>query len=157
TLLLAGIFALACGAEGSTTSAGDADAGAHPGKPAQVSDDPAAGPTGPEHLSETGLYSDFAGRVLAPGVVRFAPSHPLWADGATKKRYLLLPEGAKIDTTDMDGWSFPVGTKAWKEFYVDGKLVETRMLWKKVDGNDGPESWWKVAYVWNADGSDAVA
>jgi hypothetical protein len=107
---------------------------------------------GPAKLSETGLYADFAARTLAPGVIEVAPKWPLWSDGSTKRRFLLLPEGAKIDTTDMDDWIFPVGTKAWKEFAKDGVLVETRFLWKKT-----ATQWFEVAYVWQPDESDALA
>lgn len=110
---------------------------------------------GPARLSETGLYADRS-RSIAANVLRFAPAHPLWADGAEKTRYLYVPPGAKVDTRDMDHWVFPVGTKVWKEFRVDGKLVETRFLWKRVDA-PGEESWWKAAYVWLPDGGDAVA
>ena len=40
----------------------------------------------------------------------------LWADYATKQRWILLPPGTKIDATDPNEWVFPVGTKVWKEF-----------------------------------------
>jgi hypothetical protein len=121
-------------------------------------DDPAPPPSvaDPDRLSQTGLYSDFAARALAADVIPYAPAHPLWSDGARKERFLKLPPGTKIDTTDIDHWVFPIGTKAWKEFWVDGKLVETRLLWKKGPG-DGTAAWWKVAFVWEPDGSDAVA
>lgn len=105
----------------------------------------------PEVLSDTGLYSDFGTRTLAPGVFPFTPRFELWSDGAEKQRYLLLPPGTKIDTSDMDAWAFPVGTKAWKEFTRDGKLVETRLLWKRNDG------WFQMAYAWNAEGTEAFA
>ncbi len=137
-LALAAAAPLACDASASSDDAADAAI------------------TGPTRLSETGLYVDIAARALAPGVIPFAPAHPLWADGERKARYLLLPDGAKVDTSDMDHWTFPVGTKAWKEFWVDGKLVETRLLWKRRP-EPGIESWWRVAYVWSADGRDAVA
>ncbi len=112
--------------------------------------------TGPRLLSETGLYSDFAARTLAPGVVPFTVRYPLWSDGSEKSRYLLLPAGTRIDTGTMDDWAFPVGTKAWKEFRISGKLVETRLLWKRRQ-EEGERSWWMVSYVWRADGSDAEA
>jgi hypothetical protein len=108
--------------------------------------------TGPEHLSETGLYADFATRTLADGVLAYAPRYPLWSDGSEKVRYLALPPNTKIDTSNMDVWSFPVGTKAWKEFRVGGKLIETRMVWKARENG-----WWMVSYVWAADGSEAHA
>lgn len=157
-LFAALIVAAAC-SKNDAAATGDADAGddAHAGKPVTGPDDTVdTGPPGPDKLSETGLYSDFAARTIAPGIIAFQPAHPLWSDGAQKNRYLQLPEGAKVDTALMDDWRFPVGTKAWKEFWIDGKLVETRMLWHKLDG-DGPDSWFKVAYLWNEDGSDAIA
>jgi hypothetical protein len=109
---------------------------------------------GPMKLSETGLYSDFAARTLAPGVMSFTPRYQLWSDGADKQRYLLLPPGTTIDTSDMDRWVFPVGTKAWKEFRSGGTLVETRLLQKVEEGSDG---WWMMAYLWNDSYSEADA
>ncbi len=73
--------------------------------------------SGPMKLSQTGLYADFAARTLSPGVISFVPRYQLWSDGADKQRYLLLPPGSTIDTTEMDHWVFPIGTKAWKEFH----------------------------------------
>jgi hypothetical protein len=151
-------ISLVCSAGCAPSSAGDdsdaAPSDAGPDRHVTADDDDAgATPTGPQRLSESGLYADFASRTLARGVLTFTPRQPLWSDGAEKKRYLLLPEGSKIDTSSMDDWKFPIGTKAWKEFSVDGKLVETRLLWKQRDGADG---WWMAAYAWSADGSEAM-
>lgn len=118
-------------------------------------EDPNAPLTGPERLSETGLYSDFGSRRLTDGLIRLAPRYPLWSDGAEKARYLLLPEGGRIDTRDMDDWRFPIGTKVWKEFKLDGRLVETRLLEKRREPDDG--GWFQMAYAWLDDESDAVA
>ncbi len=105
----------------------------------------------PTRLSETGLYADFASRTLAPGVVEFAPRSPLWSDGAAKRRWVWLPEGATIDVSDPDAWVFPVGTRLWKEFAVEGRALETRYLEKSSTG------WRFDAYVWDADGREARA
>ena len=107
--------------------------------------------TGPTRLSQTGLYGDLASRTLADGVRPYSVRYELWADGAAKARFLFLPPGTQIDTSDMDRWVFPVGTKVWKEFRVDGRLIETRLLEKR-----GSDDWWRAAYVWNDDGSDAT-
>lgn len=104
---------------------------------------------GPLFLSETGLYLDMATKTVSPGIRAFDVRYPLWSDGSTKKRWLFLPPGEVIDTTNLDVWQFPIGTKAWKEFYVGGQLVETRFLQKRADG------WLKVAYLWS--GEDAYA
>ncbi len=110
--------------------------------------------SGPKLLSETGLYADLASRTLAPGVLAYSVRYALWSDDSEKARYVLLPEGTKIDTRELDEWAFPVGTKAWKEFRVGGKLVETRVLWKQK-AEEGADAWWMASYVWRADGSDA--
>lgn len=105
----------------------------------------------PIRLSESGLYADARARTLADGIHSFAPAHPLWADGATKTRFISIPPGTKVDTSDLNHWVFPVGTKAWKEFRVGGRVVETRLLWKEREGA-GFDRWWAAAYVWAPDG-----
>ena len=108
----------------------------------------------PSHLSETGLFTDIASGTLAPDVRPYEPQFELWSDGATKRRWIQLPAGTQIDTSNMDDWSFPQGTRVWKEFTRDGVRVETRLLEKF---GPGTSDWRAVAYVWNDDGSDATA
>lgn len=103
----------------------------------------------PQTLSETGLYADIQNDVVAEDAIAFKPRFPLWTDGADKRRWLLLPEGTQVDTSDTEDWAFPVGTKTFKEFTRDGVRVETRMNLKTEDG------WAAVAYIWNASGDDA--
>lgn len=95
----------------------------------------------PEQLSQTGLD--------APGVRAFEPRFALWSDGATKRRWIALPPGGKVDASRPDAWRFPVGTRLWKEFSVDGRRVETRYLELRADGQ-----WAMASYVWQ--GADAV-
>jgi len=105
-----------------------------------------------QHLSETGLYRDIAARTLAPSVTPFEPTYKLWSDGAQKQRWIRLPPGTRIDTSDMDHWIFPVGTQVWKEFSLDGVLLETRLVERY---GTGPDDVWMGAFVWNADQTDA--
>lgn len=107
----------------------------------------------PARLSETGLFSDASMTTVGGEYLPYTPRFELWADGATKRRWVRLPAGTTIDTSDMDDWSFPVGTELWKEFSVDGRRIETRVL-RRVDATD--EGWVGVAYAWNAEQSDAV-
>ncbi|MDW8360961.1 MAG: hypothetical protein RMK74_01060 [Myxococcales bacterium] len=114
-----------------------------------------AGPfTGPARLSETGLYADLRAGALAEGVLPYRVRHELWSDGSDKSRFLWLPPGTHIDATDPDAWRFPIGTRVWKEFRVDGKRIETRFMEKTGDGSD---PWLRVAYVWNAEQTEAFA
>lgn len=105
----------------------------------------------PERLSQTGLYVPDGRETAAPDVRSFRPRFELWSDGASKRRYIWLPPGARIDTSEPDSWQFPVGTKLWKEFTRDGVRVETRLLQRL------PHGWTGVAYLWQRDGSDAFA
>ena len=54
-----------------------------------------------------------------------------------KTRWVYLPPDTTIDTSNMDEWNFPVGTKFWKQFVVGGVIVETRMLHKTAPGAPG--------------------
>lgn len=115
---------------------------------------PADGPLEPTLLSQTGLYTDVAAGTLADGVEAYAPRFQLWSDGAAKRRWIRLPPGAQIDTSAVDHWVFPPGTRLWKEFSRDGRRVETRLLYKT-----GPSrsDWFMMAYLWNEAGTDAEA
>ncbi len=104
----------------------------------------------PADLRCTGLYEDWPAKRVAGNVRGFAPGTALWSDGAGKHRWLYLPPGQTIDARDPDEWVFPVGTKAWKEFRVGGRRVETR-LFAKVSGG-----WQRATYLWSPDGTNAA-
>lgn len=104
------------------------------------------------HLSETGLFQDLQRERLAPGVFAYAPEFPLWSDGADKRRWVFVPDGVQIDTSDLESWRFPEGSKLWKEFSRDGVHLETRLLQKT---GAGEADWAAAAYLWRKDQSDA--
>lgn len=108
----------------------------------------------PARLSEAGFYADAARGTVAADARPYAPAFSLWSDGASKRRWVRLPPGATIDSSDLDSWQFPVGTQFWKEFWKDGRRVETRLLMRV---GAGESSWAAMAYVWGADQADAVA
>ena len=68
-------------------------------------------PVAPQLLSETGLYAGEGTARVDPRNRSFAPQYPLWTDGAGKRRWIQLPEGAAIDASNLSRWEFPVGTK----------------------------------------------
>lgn len=106
----------------------------------------------PERLSEAGLYADIAAGRIAEDARAYAPAFELWSDGASKRRWIRLPAGTRIDTRDMDAWQFPQGTQLWKEFARDGVRVETRLFAKT---GPAPDDWSAAAYVWQSDGKEA--
>jgi mono/diheme cytochrome c family protein len=125
--------------------------------------------TVPPTLAETGLFESVPGAggegsgggagtggaasvelamplALASYVRSFEPNYPLWADGASKERHVYIPKCATIDTTDMDHWKFPVGTRFWKTFTIVDKVVETRFL---HHFGPGETDWLYAAYQWD--------
>jgi hypothetical protein len=110
--------------------------------------EPAPLEAAPLHLSETGLYR--ADGTVDPRNRPFTPQYPLWTDGAEKSRWVRLPDGARIDVSDLDAWSLPPGTTFWKEFAWNGRKVETRMIRRTPGG-----SWLFATYVWNEEQTDA--
>jgi hypothetical protein len=108
-------------------------------------------PAAPQRLSETGLYAAGRPGSIHPANRPFSPQYPLWSDGAAKARWIYLPPGTAIDTTDPGEWAFPVGTRFWKEFTFGGRKIETRFIWRASAGR-----WVFATYVWNEEQSDAV-
>jgi hypothetical protein len=106
-------------------------------------------------LSQTGLYADLAKKTVADSAVPFVPVSPLWSDGAEKHRWIVLPPGTTIDTSDMDHWRFPVGTRLFKEFAREGKRLETRLIAHRADTGVVDDDWWVGSFVWRDDESDA--
>ncbi|MBC8132791.1 MAG: hypothetical protein H7X95_07400 [Deltaproteobacteria bacterium] len=145
----AAVFAACgCGSNGASPTQGHGDAASERSAPPT----PYARPDY-QRLSGTELFADIDARVPGPGVTAFEPTYKLWSDGADKRRWIRLPPGTQIDSTDMDHWVFPIGTKLWKEFSRDGVLLETRLIERY---GEGPDDYWMGAFAWEADQSDAV-
>ena len=103
----------------------------------------------PQRLRDTGLYDDWDAKAVGAGKIPFSPQYPLWTDGARKRRWIQLPQGTWIDASNPDAWTFPVGTRFWKEFAFDGR-AETRLIELTRSG------WRYATYVWNAEQTEAV-
>jgi hypothetical protein len=104
-------------------------------------------------LSEAGLYSDIASHTVLPGVLEFEPEFELWSDAAAKRRWIRLPPGTRINSNNMDRWTVPRGTIAYKEFSdpLTGKRLETRVIQRLSSG-----AFYFAAYIWNEDDTEAV-
>lgn len=107
----------------------------------------------PDTLSETPLYSNIQAKEIHSALLSFIPKHPLWSDGAEKSRWLYIPECEKIDTSDMNDWQFPVGTRFFKEFSIEGQRIETRLI-ERV--GPGPRDFAHASYLWNTEESEAT-
>lgn len=107
-------------------------------------------------LSETGLYSDIDNKVLAEGIIEYAPEYRHWLDGARSRTWIWVPPGGVIDTSDMDYWNFPLGTKVWHQVSTmsggDELLLETRFI-QRIGLDD--DDVWQGSFVWNNSETEA--
>ena len=98
----------------------------------------------PERLSQTGCVDPSDIKKPAATLIPFTPIVELWSDGASKERYLALPDGAQIAIGSDGDCAFPRGTVLVKNFDRDGQRLETRLLILHDDG-----SWAGYSYEWN--------
>lgn len=111
-------------------------------------------PSGPPDLLSKTCYSAIKGSALPVEIMAYEPVYPLWTNGAAKLRHIYLPKNSKIDNSDPDNWVFPQGTILFKEFSLNGKRLETRIL-EKIGSGTGKDAWRASMYIWRADQSDA--
>ncbi len=108
-------------------------------------------------LSRTGCADPAKASDPAPGMMPYDVNMPLWSDGAAKNRWMSLPAHDRIDVAQDGDWTFPVGTVFRKDFLLDGKLVETRLLMRHDDGTGHLDGGWAgYSYQWDDQQEDAV-
>ena len=104
----------------------------------------------PEKLSETGLFHDLESLSPVSGLLEYRVAHPLWSDGAAKRRWIGVPEFKRINFS-LDDWLFPIGSVSVKHFFIDmtegdplsSRRLETRVLYNTRQG------WQGASYRWN--------
>ena len=105
----------------------------------------------PTQLSATGCVNAANPTQPAGGLIPYAPNAAFWSDGASKARWVALPNGQNISVASDGDWDFPNGTVLVKNFSLGTRLVETRLLMRHSNG-----SWGGYTYEWNANGTDAT-
>lgn len=104
-------------------------------------------------LDEWHLFEDAPRQLPSPRVVPYDVISQLYADYATKRRFIYVPEGTKIGYSPTAKWALPVGTILVKTFsYLTDtrdpskgeRLLETRLLIHESGG------WAPHTYVWDA-------
>jgi hypothetical protein len=121
-------------------------------------------------LSATGCVDAQDPNKPASGMIPYDVASPLWSDGASKERFMAVPDGKLVHvkdctrepdsckpvsqggTSDDEGhFVFPVGTVLMKNFLFNKKSFETRLFMKFRD-----DFWVGYSYVWNAQHTDAT-
>jgi uncharacterized repeat protein (TIGR03806 family) len=102
-------------------------------------------------LSQTGCTDPANIKAPAPGLIAYSPIAGFWSDGATKDRYMALPNGKTIAIDAAGDFVFPEGTVLVKHFDIGGKRIETRLYIRHSDG-----VWAGYSYEWNDAQTDAT-
>lgn len=126
----------------------------------------------PRQLSQTGMFRDIAALAPAEGLLPYDVNVPLWSDGATKQRYLALPQPKSVRFDATGPWQFPQGTVLVKTFFLPAtrqaaerppravsaaELADPRQ-WRRLETRllvHSPEGWQGYTYVWNDAQTDA--
>jgi uncharacterized repeat protein (TIGR03806 family) len=112
----------------------------------------------PGLLSQTGAFKDAAHLVPGDALIPYDLNVSFWSDGATKSRWVSVPDGKKINFAPTGEWVFPRGTVFVKTFELATneanpnlkRRLETRLL--VCDETGGV---YGVTYKWRADNRDA--
>ena len=117
----------------------------------------------PRLLSETGAFKDTKSLRPSEALIPFDINVAFWSDGATKSRWIAVPNDAsvanrKIQFRPSGEWTFPTGTVFVKHFELaldetrpdQRRRLETRLLVCNATG-----SVYGVTYKWRPDNSDA--
>ena len=115
-------------------------------------------PYGPyNRLSASGLYLDIGQKIIRDDVLAFEPEFELWSDRAAKSRWIWLPPGTRINTSNMGRWVVPVGTTVWKEFRNPntGRRLETRVI-QRLPNNASGAVFFMASFVWNRTQTEAL-
>jgi hypothetical protein len=112
----------------------------------------------PMSIKDTGYFPmlpDLSKR--SARLIEYVPDPPLWSDGMEKQRFMVLPEGTKVNNADRMKWEFPKGTIFIKHFFDDGgaggkqRAIETRFI---RAGMNAPYEFY--VYKWNPENTDAT-
>jgi uncharacterized repeat protein (TIGR03806 family) len=115
-------------------------------------------PDAPALLSATGAFADMATATSSAFWVPYGLNQPFWSDGASKFRYIALPNDGvrdnsaeRVGFSEMGDWTYPTGTVLMKHFELpldetDPSVttrLETRLI---VLGED--DVWYGLTYRW---------
>src|SRR5581483_8854802 len=76
----------------------------------------------PGRLSELGLFRPVDPPQPVPGLLPYEVNVSQWADGASKRRWMALPEGARIGFRPTGEWAMPAGSVLVEELSRERRL-----------------------------------
>ena len=119
----------------------------------------------PVTLSETGAFKDLNTLETVDGIIPYGTNSPLWSDGASKRRWLSIPNDGSYNTpeeqvvfSEFENWQFPPGSVFIKHFElpIDERNPDlTRRLETRFYIIDQNLEAYGLTYKWNEAGTDA--
>ena len=85
------------------------------------------------------------------GLIPYDINVPFWSDGAIKERWFTIPDNETIDILPDGDLLFPIGTVFLKNFFLNTRIVETRLFVRHQSGG-----WAGYSYEWNGAQTDAT-
>ena len=110
----------------------------------------------PDNLADTGCVDTEDPTKPAPFMIPYDVHAKLWSDATLKNRALTVPDGTVIGIDEEDDFDFPVGSVLYKDFWLNGRIIETRLLMHRADGDSGAGVWEGFSYEWNDDQTEAT-
>jgi len=101
-------------------------------------------------LSQTGCVDINTPTQPAAGLMPYDMVEGFWSDGATKDRYVSIPDNTEVIVESDGDLTFPIGSVFLKNFFLNDVLIESRLLMHYAQG-----LWSGYSYRWRSDGSDA--
>jgi uncharacterized repeat protein (TIGR03806 family) len=112
----------------------------------------------PKLFSQTGLFRDLQKLKPTPDFIPYTLIVPFWSDGASKQRWIRLPENEKIHFQSTGEWIFPSGTVFVKNFELSRNETvpeNVRRLETRILVRDHSNGVFGASYKWRADNSEA--
>ncbi|MGD8811315.1 MAG: PQQ-dependent sugar dehydrogenase [Thioalkalispiraceae bacterium] len=106
----------------------------------------------PTQLSDWGCFQSTDTTLFSDNVIPYNINALLWSDFANKERFMAIPDGTTINIDGEGRFDLPVGSVVGKHFWLDGQLIETRLLLH----HEAPHGWKGYSYEWNDTHTDAT-
>lgn len=110
----------------------------------------------PEKLSDLGVFTDLKTLEFSEFMLPYEINSPLWSDGATKRRWIVLPTDSLIGYHPSTSWTFPSGTVFVKHFEKEISADSVKNLETRFFVMDRQNVGYGITYKWNEDDSDAI-
>ena len=106
----------------------------------------------PTQLSDWGCFQPGDVTTFSNHVIPYNINALLWSDHADKGRFMAIPDGTTINRDSQGRFDLPVGSVVGKNFRLNGKLIETRLLLH----HQQPFGWKGYTYEWNDTETEAT-